>query len=109
MFPHHFGLLAPLPTQSDYPQTLPWCSAFAELIAPENKVVTLLHEDEVSSQGNRFLWIAVHALFPGRKHRLVPLRRLPLPLPWVEPQILVVPPEQTLDGGLGKEPENPSH
>ena len=55
------------------------------------------------------LWIAVHALFPGRKHRLVPLRRLPLPLPWVEPQILVVPPEQTLDGGLGKEPENPSH
>jgi len=47
-------LLAPLPTQSDYPQTLPWCSAFAELIAPENKVVTLLHEDEVSSQGNRF-------------------------------------------------------
>jgi hypothetical protein len=47
-------LLHALPVQSAYPATLPWCAAFAELLAPDHKVVTLLHEDEVSSQGNHF-------------------------------------------------------
>lgn len=47
-------LLSTLPARSAYPLTLPWCAAFADLLTPDNKVVTLLHEDEVSSQGNHF-------------------------------------------------------
>lgn len=30
------------------------CTAFADLLTPDHKVVALLHEDEVSSQGNHF-------------------------------------------------------
>ncbi len=47
-------LLRVLPVQPAYPATLPWCAAFAELLMPDHKIVTLLHEDEVSSQGNHF-------------------------------------------------------
>jgi hypothetical protein len=47
-------LLSTLPAQSAYPATLPWCAAFADLLTPGHKIVTLLHEDEVSSQGNHF-------------------------------------------------------
>jgi AAA domain len=43
-----------LSNQSVYPVTLPWCEAFTELLTPAHKIVTLLHEDEVSSQGNHF-------------------------------------------------------
>lgn len=43
-----------LPNQAAYPADLPWCAAFSDLLSPTNKVVTLLHEDEVSSQGNLF-------------------------------------------------------
>lgn len=54
-FPHTaLSFLSPLPGQAAYPSHLPWCSAFDDLLKPENKVVTLLHEDEVSSQGNEF-------------------------------------------------------
>jgi len=47
-------LLASLPIRSDYPTGLPWCEDFSDLLSPGNKVLTLLHEDEVSSQGNQF-------------------------------------------------------
>lgn len=47
-------LLSALPVRSAYPATLPWCAAFPDLLTPDHKVVTLLHEDEVSSQGNHF-------------------------------------------------------
>lgn len=55
----HFGatslhFFSPLPNQTAYPGNLPWCGAFTDLLSPANKVVTLLHEDEVSSQGNHF-------------------------------------------------------
>jgi hypothetical protein len=43
-----------LPTEAAYPATLPWCAAFTDLLTPDRKIVTLLHEDEVSSQGNPF-------------------------------------------------------
>jgi len=43
-----------LPNQATYPAHLPWCSTFSDLLSPASKVVTLLHEDEVSSQGNIF-------------------------------------------------------
>lgn len=46
--------IRPLPNQTAYPGHLPWCAAFTQLLSPANKVVTLLHEDEVSSQGNIF-------------------------------------------------------
>lgn len=47
-------LVNPLTEQAAYPATLPWCTAYTDLLTPEHKVVTLLHEDEVSSQGNHF-------------------------------------------------------
>lgn len=54
-YPHtslHF--MQNLPTQSTYPGHLPWCSAFDDLLRPSTKVATLLHEDDISSQGNRY-------------------------------------------------------
>lgn len=47
-------LLHAWPTRTAYPAHLPWCAAFNDLLDPEHKVITLLHEDEVSSQGNAF-------------------------------------------------------
>lgn len=48
----HF--LNPFPDRYAYPAALPWCTEYLELLAPGHKVVTLLHDDEVSSQGNYF-------------------------------------------------------
>jgi len=48
------NLLDPLPDQSQFPPDLPWCDQYAMLLSPENSVVALLHEDEVSSQGNTY-------------------------------------------------------
>lgn len=48
----HF--LCALPSNASYPTQLPWCAAFDDLLFPDHKVVTLLHEDELSSQGNHF-------------------------------------------------------
>ena len=48
----HF--IAPLPATFNYPNHLPWCSAFDDLLRPETHVATLVHEDEISSQGNRY-------------------------------------------------------
>lgn len=43
-----------LPNNTSYPPHLPWCAAFDAMLSPDHKVVTMLHEDEVSSQGNLF-------------------------------------------------------
>lgn len=54
-YPHtslHF--MQNLPAQSAYPAHLPWCGAFDDLLRPATKVATLLHEDDISSQGNRY-------------------------------------------------------
>ncbi|BBF84008.1 DNA helicase [Aquitalea magnusonii] len=48
---HH---IQPLPNQVAYPSHLPWCAAFDVLLRHESVVATLLHEDDVSSQGNLF-------------------------------------------------------
>lgn len=48
----HF--MQPLPAQTAYPTHLPWCPAFGELLRRESVIATLLHEDDVSSQGNLF-------------------------------------------------------
>ncbi|WP_323846587.1 DEAD/DEAH box helicase [Microbulbifer magnicolonia] len=42
------------PNQRQYPAHLPWSDQFATLLSSENSVVALLHEDEISSQGNHF-------------------------------------------------------
>lgn len=47
-------LVAPLPERSAYPASLPWCPAFPDLLTPQGKVLALIHNDEVSSQGNHF-------------------------------------------------------
>lgn len=47
-------LVGAWPLQSQFPANLPWCSAFDDILEPARTVVTLLHEDEVSSQGNAF-------------------------------------------------------
>ncbi|WP_158245768.1 ATP-binding protein [Alcanivorax sp. MD8A] len=44
----------PIPSESDYPSQLPWCDQYQELLDPDNQVVALLHDDEISSQGNHF-------------------------------------------------------
>ncbi|HGL6329641.1 TPA: AAA domain-containing protein [Citrobacter amalonaticus] len=43
-----------LPVQSEYPAHLPWCGAFDYLLRPESRIACLLHEDDISSQGNRY-------------------------------------------------------
>lgn len=48
----HFN--AGLPSRGSFPAHLPWCDAYADVLSTQNKVVTLLHDDEVSSQGNSF-------------------------------------------------------
>jgi len=48
------ALVQPLPDKSAFPTQLPWSAAFARVLHPDTKVCTLLHQDDVSSQGNRF-------------------------------------------------------
>lgn len=48
----HF--IQPLPDQAAYPANLPWCTEFDALLRRDSVVVTLLHDDDISSQGNMF-------------------------------------------------------
>lgn len=48
------AILGQFPDQSQFPAHLPWSDRYAILLSPENSVVALLHEDEVSSQGNHY-------------------------------------------------------
>lgn len=49
---HH---VAPLPTLgSGFPANLPWSDLWASIVDPERKIMTLLHDDDMSSQGNHF-------------------------------------------------------
>jgi hypothetical protein len=47
-------LVQPIPDQSQYPADLPWCDAFPDLLSPTHRVLTLLHDDQLSSQANLF-------------------------------------------------------
>jgi len=48
-------LLNPVPTDtSGYPATLPYSDAWAQALDPDRAVLTLLHDDELSSQGNNY-------------------------------------------------------
>jgi hypothetical protein len=43
-----------LPTRATFPSSLPWCDDFDTVLRPDSKVVTVLHQDDISSQGNRY-------------------------------------------------------
>lgn len=45
---------SPPPSRVSYPAGLPWCPDFGTILAPEHRVVTVLHADDVSSQGNHY-------------------------------------------------------
>ncbi len=47
-------IVSQFPDQSQFPVTLPWCDQYETLLSPENSVAALLHEDEISSQGNHY-------------------------------------------------------
>jgi hypothetical protein len=47
-------LVAPPPARAAYPPTLPWCADFQRLLDPAVQAGALVHEDDVSSQGNHF-------------------------------------------------------
>jgi len=55
-YPHtalHFVGTLPSPS-SGFPSLLPWSSLWAEALDPAKKVLTLLHNDDLSSQSNKF-------------------------------------------------------
>jgi superfamily I DNA and/or RNA helicase len=48
-------LLAAMPTPaSGFSRSMPWSPLWPHILAPENKVLTLLHDDDLSSQSNSF-------------------------------------------------------
>lgn len=49
------NLLAAVPTPaSGFPGTFPWSSLWPDILDPQKKVLTLLHDDDLSSQSNSF-------------------------------------------------------
>jgi hypothetical protein len=48
------SLMRPFPGQAEYPVGLPWCPHFAQLLHPRSVVAALIHQDDISSQGNFF-------------------------------------------------------
>ncbi|WP_419831696.1 DEAD/DEAH box helicase [Endozoicomonas atrinae] len=54
-FPHTaLNFVDILPDKSQFPSDLPWSDAYESILSPDHSVVALLHEDEVSSQGNQY-------------------------------------------------------
>lgn len=49
----HFIQAIPTP-ESGYPASLPWSPLWPEILQADRKVLTLLHEDDLSSQSNKF-------------------------------------------------------
>lgn len=47
-------LTAPPTPASGFPGGMPWSPLWPNILAPENKVLTLLHDDDLSSQSNSF-------------------------------------------------------
>lgn len=62
----HF--MRPLPSQSDYWPSYPWASVFDRLLDPNTRVAAILHEDDISSQGNRYEAQIVANLVRGLRH-----------------------------------------
>lgn len=61
-------LVRPLPQQAAYPANYPWSAAFDRALDPSARVVTVLHDDDISSQGNRYEAEIVASLVAGLRH-----------------------------------------
>jgi AAA domain len=61
-------LMQPLPSQADYWPTYPWAPVFDRLLGPGTRVATVLHEDDISSQGNRYEAQLVANMVLGLRH-----------------------------------------
>jgi hypothetical protein len=61
-------LVRPLPPQASYPPSYPWSALFDQALAPSARVVTVLHEDDISSQGNPYEAEIVASLVAGLRH-----------------------------------------
>ena len=61
-------ILRALPQRAVYPTTYPWSAAFDLALNPSTRVATLLHEDDISSQGNLYEAQLVASLVVGLRH-----------------------------------------
>ncbi len=61
-------LVRPLPGRTAYPANYPWSAAFDQALDPSARVVTVLHEDDISSQGNRYEAEMVASLVAGLRY-----------------------------------------
>ncbi len=61
-------LMQPLPLQSVYYPTYPWAPVFDRVLDPSTRVATVLHDDDISSQGNRYEAQLVANMVCGLRH-----------------------------------------
>lgn len=61
-------LMQPLPSRADYWPNFPWSQIFDRVLHPDTRVATVLHDDEISSQGNRYEAQIVANLVRGLRH-----------------------------------------
>lgn len=61
-------LMQPLPSQTDYWPSFPWAQVFDRVLHPDTRVATILHDDDISSQGNRYEAQIVANLVRGLRH-----------------------------------------
>lgn len=61
-------LVQPLPSRADYWPNFPWAQVFDRVLHPDTRVATVLHDDDISSQGNRYEAQIVANLVRGLRH-----------------------------------------
>lgn len=61
-------LMQPLPSRPDYWPSFPWTQIFDRVLDPGTRVATVLHDDDISSQGNRYEAQIVANLVRGLRH-----------------------------------------
>ncbi|HHE8275469.1 TPA: AAA domain-containing protein [Pseudomonas aeruginosa] len=61
-------LLQPLPQQMQYHAAYPWAAAYDIVLLPSTRVATVLHDDDISSQGNKYEAQIVANLVCGLRH-----------------------------------------
>lgn len=61
-------LMQPLPARLDYWPSYPWAQVFDRVLDPDTRVATVLHDDDISSQGNKYEAQVVANLVRGLRH-----------------------------------------
>ncbi|HEK1214092.1 TPA: AAA family ATPase [Pseudomonas aeruginosa] len=61
-------LVQPLPSRADYYPSFPWSQVFDRVLHPDTRVASVLHDDDISSQGNRYEAQVVANLVRGLRH-----------------------------------------